>query len=126
MRTISALYQRVSDGTDKSVAEQNRANEEAAREHGWETVTFSDAVSASRFSRKARPGWAELTAAVAAGRFSYVALWETSRGDRKLASWASFLDACRETGTGIYVTSRGQLFDLRNGYDWKDLAAEGL
>ena len=126
MKANAALYQRVSDGTDKSVDEQNKANEEAARDSGWEPVTFSDAVSASRFSRKARPGWAELTAAVAAGRFSYVVLWESSRGDRTLASWAAFLDACRETDTRIYVTSQGRLFDLANGYDWRALAAEGV
>lgn len=126
MRTIAALYQRVSDGTDKSVLEQNRANEDAAGGFGWETVTFSDQVSASRFSKKARPGWTALTAEVASGRISYVVLWEVSRGDRKLATWAAFLDACRETGTGIYVTSRGRLFDLRNGYDRRDLAAEGI
>jgi len=56
VRTNSALYQRVSDGTDKSVEEQNKANEAAARSFGWETVTFSDKVSASRFTNKGRPG----------------------------------------------------------------------
>jgi DNA invertase Pin-like site-specific DNA recombinase len=126
MAERAGLYQRVSDGTDKSVEEQNRANEEAAADHGWDTVRFSDSVSASRFGRKSRPGWAELTAAVAAGRFRYVVLWESSRGDRTLASWAAFLDACRETGTRIYVTSQDRLFDLANGYDWRALAAEGV
>src|SRR5215472_10671863 len=126
MRKSAGLYQRVSDGTDKSVAEQNKANEESAAGFGWDTVTFSDAVSASRFSNKARPGWASLTAAVAAGRFAYVVLWEVSRADRKLATWAAFLDACRETDTRIYVTARERLYDLANGYDYRELAAEGL
>ena len=126
MQKVAALYQRVSDGTDKSVEDQNKANEEAARDQGWATVTFSDSVSASRFSRKARPEWAELTAAVAEGRFAYVVLWEVSRADRKQAPWMAFLDACRETGTGIYVTGRDRLFDLSNGYDRRDLDAEGI
>ena len=53
-------------------------------------------------------------------------LWESSRGDRKLATWAAFLDACRETNTRIYVTSQARLFDMRNGYDWKELAGQGV
>lgn len=126
MGTISALYQRVSDGTDRSVAEQNSANESAAHGFGWETVSFNDAVSASRFSSKARPGWDALVAGVEAGRFSYVVLWEPSRGDRKLAAWARFLETCFETGTGIYVTSHGRLYDLRNSRDWRGLAEDGV
>lgn len=126
MQDKAALYQRVSDGTDKSVEEQNQANEQAAQEHGWRTTRYSDAVSASRFGKKARPGWATLTAAVATGLHDVVVLWESSRGDRTLASWAAFLDACRETGTGIYVTSQDRLFDLTNGYDWRVLAEEGV
>jgi site-specific DNA recombinase len=130
MAEKAALYQRVSDGTDKSIEEQNQANEQAAQERGWRVTRYSDAVSASRFSKKARPGWATLTAAVAAGLHDIVVLWESSRGDRTLASWATFLDACRETGTLIYVTSwkdgAGQLFDLRDGHDWRTLAAEGV
>jgi site-specific DNA recombinase len=126
MSSIAALYQRVSDGTDKSVLEQNRANSDAARDHGWEAVPFSDAVSASRFGRKPRPGWEALIAGVAARRFGYVVLWESSRGDRTLTSWAAFLDACRDTGTRVYVTSQDRLFDLSNGYDWRTLASEGV
>lgn len=126
MNAISALYQRVSDGTDRSVEQQNADNEAAARGFGWETVSFSDPVSASRFSKKERPEWDALTAAVAAGRFSYVVLWESSRGDRKLATWAAFLDACRDTGTGIYVTSDDRLYDLRSYKDWKALAEDGI
>jgi site-specific DNA recombinase len=126
MQDRAALYQRVSDGTDKSVEEQNQANEQAAQEHGWRAARYSDAVSASRFGKKARPGWAALTAAVAAGLHEVVVLWESSRGDRTLASWAVFLDACRDTGTRIYVTSQDRLFDLSNGYDWRVLAEEGV
>jgi site-specific DNA recombinase len=122
----AGLYQRVSDGTDKSVEEQNAANEAAAVTFGWRTVSFGDKVSASRFSRKPRPGWSALVAEVAAGKLDYVILWESSRGDRKLATWAGFLDACRETGTGIYITSHGRQYDVRNGRDWRTLAEDGV
>ena len=126
MTTDAALYQRVSDGTDRSVEQQNAANEEAALGFGWRTRSYSDQVSASRFSTKARPGWEALTRDVAQAKFGYVVLWESSRGDRKLAGWASFLDACRETGTGIYVTSHARLYDLSNGRDWRALAEDGV
>ena len=126
MITNAAVYQRVSDGTDRSVEQQNAANEDVARGFGWRTTSYSDAVSASRFTDKARPGWAALVADVAAGRSSYVVLWEPSRGDRKLATWAAFLDTCRETGTGIYITSHRRLYDLRNGRDWRSLADDGV
>lgn len=126
MTTNSAVYQRVSDGTDRSVEQQNAANVEAARGFGWSTTSYSDPVSASRFSKKARPGWDALLADVAARRFAYVVLWEPSRGDRKLATWAAFLDSCRETDTGIYITSHGRLYDVRNGRDWRSLAEDGV
>jgi site-specific DNA recombinase len=126
MKANAALYQRVSDGTDRSIESQNRANEEAARGSGWTTTAYSDPVSASRFSRKARPGWDRLLADVGAGRYGYVVLWEPSRGDRKLAGWAAFLDACRDTGTGIYITSHGRLYDLAAARDWRSLAEDGV
>jgi site-specific DNA recombinase len=126
MTTNSALYQRVSDGTDKSVDEQNAANEAAAATFGWRTTSYSDAVSASRFGRRARPGWARLMADVAAGKYQNVILWEGSRGDRKLTSWSAFLDSCRDTGTNIYITSRARLYDMQNSEDWETLARQGV
>lgn len=53
-------------------------------------------------------------------------MWEGSRGDRKLSTWAAFLDACRETGTDIYVTSRARIYDMRNAEDWETLARQGV
>ncbi len=52
--------------------------------------------------------------------------WEASRGDRKLATWAQFLDACCEQGTGIYITSHGRLYDMANGRDWRNLVEDGV
>lgn len=126
MYTDSAIYQRVSDGTDKSVEQQNHRNEAAARERGWSSTSYSDAVSASRFARRPRPEWERLVSDVRAGMYRYVVLWESSRGDRKLSTWATFLDACRETDTRIYVTSHDRLYSMRNASDWKALANDGI
>ena len=122
----AALYQRVSDGTDRSVEQQNAANEEAARARGWTSQSYSDSVSASRFSKSPRPGWDALTADVHARKFNFVVLWEPSRGGRRLAEWAVFLDICRETGTGIFITSHGNLYDPRNAREWRNLAEDGV
>ena len=122
----AAVYQRVSDGTDRSVEQQNDANEEAARGFGWRTTSYSDAVSASRYSKKSRPGWERLLRDVDSGRYAYVVLWEPSRGDRKLATWAAFLDTCRAARTGIYITSHSRLYDMQNGRDWRSLAEDGV
>ena len=55
MSTDAALYQRVSDGTDKSVEQQNADNEKAARGFGWGTRSYSDAAR-PRASALARLG----------------------------------------------------------------------
>jgi hypothetical protein len=55
-----------------------------------------------------------------------VVLWESSRGGRELEEWAAFLNACRRTGTGIYITTHGRLYDMANGRDWRSLAEDGV
>ncbi len=83
-------------------------------------------LSAPRFATRDRPGYQRLLAGIDADKLDVVVLWEASRGDRKLATWAQFLDACRERGTGIYITSHGRLYDMANGRDWRNLAEDGV
>ena len=82
--------------------------------------------TASRFATRDRPGYQRLLADITAGKLDVVVLWEASRGDRKLATWAQFLDACCEQGTGIYITSHGRLYDMANGRDWRNLVEDGV
>jgi site-specific DNA recombinase len=51
-------------------------------------------------------------------------LWESSRGDRKLSSWAAMLETCREHKVGIYVVTHRRLYDMVNGREWKTLAED--
>ncbi|SEG83518.1 hypothetical protein SAMN04489712_11611 [Thermomonospora echinospora] len=53
-------------------------------------------------------------------------IWETARGDRKLARWIEFLDLCRDLGILIHVTSHQHTYDVRKRRDYKTLAEEGL
>jgi hypothetical protein len=112
----------------RSIEEQNKANQDECDQHGW-TVTerYEDpGLSASRFATKARPEYRRLLADIRAGKLDVVVLWESSRGDRELAGWAQFLNACRENRTRIYITTHGRLYDMDNGRDWRSLAEDGV
>jgi hypothetical protein len=43
-----------------------------------------------------------------------------------LIAAAQFLNACRATQTGIYITTHGRLYDMANGRDWRSLAEDGV
>jgi site-specific DNA recombinase len=107
MPTTAAMYARVST-TDQSLARQYEENRAAAARYGWEVTEYEDpGESASRFARgnggAKRKQWGKLLADLAAGRIDVLILWEVSRGDRQLATWAQLLDTCRKHGAGIYI-----------------------
>ena len=112
----------------RSIEEQNKANGDECARHGWEiTAHYEDpGLSASRFATRDRPEYRRLLADINAGKLDVVVLWESSRGDRELAGWAQFLNACRESHTGIYITTHGRLYDMANGRDWRNLAEDGV
>jgi DNA invertase Pin-like site-specific DNA recombinase len=127
----AGLYQRVSDdqaGRSRSVEQQNAAGVLAAQRYGWFVAgTYNEPDrSASRFARKDRPEWERLLSDIAARKLDVVVLWEPSRGDRKLAAWAAFLDVCRDTGTRIYITDHDKIYDPRIARDWRSLAEDGI
>lgn len=112
----------------RSIEEQNKANLGEVERHGWTIADrYADpGLSASRFATKDRPEYKRLLTDVRAGRLDVVVLWESSRGGRELEAWAQFLNACRETQTGIYITTHGRLYDMANGRDWRSLAEDGV
>jgi DNA invertase Pin-like site-specific DNA recombinase len=112
----------------RSIEEQNKANREECERHGWTIADrYADpGLSASRFATKDRPEYKRLLADVNAGKLDVVVLWESSRGGRELEAWAQFLNACRATQTGIYITTHGRLYDMANGRDWRSLAEDGV
>lgn len=83
-------------------------------------------LSASRFARKDRPDHTRLLKDIRAGQLDVIILWEPSRGDRKLRTWAEFLEACRDHSVLIYITSHRHLYNMANARDWRSLAEEGI
>ncbi len=135
VRTLTAReYLRVSDDRSKrgrSVDEQHIENEQAALTAGWSlgnSYQEAGAVSASGYSRKARPGWDVLMADLAGGRFAadVVMLWEPSRGSRRMTHWARFIETCADAGVLIHVTSHGRTYDPRHGRDAVSLLSDGV
>ncbi len=61
-----------------------------------------------------------------AGRIDVLVLWEPSRGNRELESWAHLLNACRARGVRVHVTQHGRTYDPSNSRDWRSLAEDGV
>ncbi len=127
--TVADIYVRKSsDDRGKSVADQLVEGREAIEEHSW---TFGrefsdDNRSASRFAKKQREGFTELLRHIGAGDCELLILWESSRGSRKLAEWATLLELLAEKKVLIYVVSHGRTYDCNNSRDWKILATDGV
>lgn len=128
--TIAAwIYARKSNATTDhaSIEDQEERGREACDEHGWKLAgVLREEVSASRFAKRDRERWEELLGLLRDGRVGILILWDTNRGDRTLASWAAFLDVCREVSARIYVISHERLYDVRNHRDWQTLASDGV
>jgi DNA invertase Pin-like site-specific DNA recombinase len=128
----AAVYNRVSDdrnGRSKSPQQQNEENLAAARDEGWTVAasyTEPESASASRFARKAREEWERLTADLKAGKLDVVVVWETSRSARRMAPFVDLLDACRERGVLIHVTSHDRTYDPGQWRDRKALLEDGI
>jgi site-specific DNA recombinase len=116
----------------RSVEQQNEANADACELNGWTVAqTYRDpGLSASRFAGAKggsnRLDYRRALADVKAGRIDVLVMWEPSRGDRELESWAHLLNACRARGVLVHITQHGRTYDPRNGRDWRSLAEDGV
>lgn len=127
-RVRAGLYARQSEGKATSIAEQLAECARDAESQRWQiTARYRDKVSASRFANgQTRNDWARVLADIDAGELDVLSLWESSRGDRSLASWAAMLDLCRERGVLVRVVTHGRTYDLSNLRDWRTLAEDGV
>lgn len=123
----AGIYGRQSHASKRSIDEQLAECTRDAEAEGYDVVgTYTDKISASRHARKQRDDWPRLLADVDAGRLDVVVMWESSRGDRELESWAGFLSLCRDHGALIRVTDDGETYDVRKPKHWRQLASEGV
>ena len=121
----AATYSRNSSAKQKSIDDQRAENRRAAQEQGWTvTVELDDPSSASRYATKVRRNWEQLLELLP--EVDVVVLWEPSRGDRSLASWAGFLDSCREHRVRIHAVSHQSTYDLTNPRQYRSLAEDGV
>lgn len=129
----AGIYARVSKDKRKrqrgrSVGEQETEARAACERRRWTVAEIykDEDRSASRFAKKERPDWERLLADLDAGQLDVLVIWEPSRGDRTLETWAGLLSRCREAGTLIHVVSDDHTYDVRNARDWRALAEDGV
>lgn len=129
MQTRAVVYGRNSSGKIKSINEQLALGHAAIRQRQWTHIgDYSDKNSASRFRKKndTREDWYRLLDDLEKRKLDIVVLWESSRGDRTLSSWALFLERCRELDTKIYVIVDDYVYDMNVFRDWEHLANAGV
>jgi DNA invertase Pin-like site-specific DNA recombinase len=118
MRT--AIYARLSEdraGEHENVAIQEAECREYAEQLGWEIVeVFSDNdLSASRYSKKPRPGYQALLAAVRAGQVEAVLVTEMPRLYRRMEELLELIDLAEQTPLRRVETTDGTGYDLSTG-----------
>lgn len=123
----AGIYARVSDiANDRSPEQQEREARGAARDRWRITGVWADKLSASRYAGRSRKEWPKFVERIRAGSMDVAILWESSRGGRELEDWAGFLNACRITGTRVYIVSRDKMYDLRDSEDYRTLSLDGV
>lgn len=123
----AGVYGRQSLGKVKSIEDQIEIGEEVVEAQGWTLAgKYSDAVSASRYGKKARLDWERLRADVLGRSLGVVVVWEASRGSRDAEKWLGFLRECRVAGCLIHVVSHERTYNPAIPRDWETLAQEGI
>jgi DNA invertase Pin-like site-specific DNA recombinase len=113
------------------LAEQHADHVWVAGEQGWTLVEGSyrdESVSASRYSRKVRDGFAALIADLEGDRFGAQVLmvWESSRGSRRVGEWVRLLELCEQRSVSIFVTTHGRCYEPDSGRDRRSLLEDAV
>ncbi|MGH9250161.1 MAG: recombinase family protein [Acidimicrobiales bacterium] len=128
--TLAREYLRVS----RDLSGRQRSNDEQATDNraAWPDVTwgdhYSDASSASRYSKRARDDFGQLIIDLRAAAFGadVLVLWESSRGSRKVGEWVELLDLCEAGGVRIAVTEHHRIYDPANPRDRRTLLEDAV
>lgn len=118
-RPRAAIYTRVSKDRreGRSVAQQEADCRRDVDREGWDLVDVrsDNDVSASRYSKKERPGWVTLMQEIREGRFDVLVFWEMSRGTRHRREWAELAELAEDQG--LFLMVRGRVYDARDPHD---------
>jgi DNA invertase Pin-like site-specific DNA recombinase len=114
-------------GVERSISEQQDQNRGECESNNWQvTAKYTDAVGASRFTRKQREDWPRLQADIEHDHLDVIVIWEPSRGSREPEDWFAFLRRCRDHHVRIHVTTHERTYDMKVARDWKQLADDGI
>ncbi|TQL42711.1 DNA invertase Pin-like site-specific DNA recombinase [Leucobacter komagatae] len=118
--------------TGKSPDQQHEENLAAfAREglvpHASEPYRDVDR-SASRYARGGREDFERLVADLEGGTFDadVLAIWESSRGSRRVSEWSRLIELCEDRGVKIWVTTHSRLYDPTNARDRRSLHEDAV
>ncbi len=127
-------YLRVSkdkDGKGASLDQQEAENHAAFAEHGWvvHSTPYRDpGRSASRYATREREQFTQLIADLENNAFdaNVLAIWESSRGSRRVGEWSTLIDLCEDRGVKIFVTTHRRLYDPANPRDRRSLGEDAV
>lgn len=128
-------YLRVSKdarGTGRSPDQQHAENLRAVAEQGWVSHAappYRDTDrSASRYAKRLREDFRRLIEDLESGNFGadVLAIWESSRGSRRVGEWVDLVDLCRQRNVLIWVTTHGRAYDPNRSRDRRSLLEDAV
>lgn len=128
-------YLRVSKdprGTGKSPDQQHHENVRSFEQQGWvlhPSAPYRDTDrSASRYAKRHREDFGRLISDLEENAFDadVLAIWESSRGSRRVGEWVDLIDLCKEREVRIWVTTHGRLYDPANARDRRTLLEDAV
>lgn len=118
--------------TERSPDQQHAENVRAIAQQGW-TLHLAPAYrdtdrSASRYAKKVREDFRRLIDDLESGEFGadILAIWESSRGSRRVGEWVDLVDLCKQRGVRIWVTTHARLYDPGNARDRRSLLEDAV
>lgn len=115
---------------ERSPNQQHGDHQKDAERQGFtlHANPYRDVGSASRYATKARDEFDRMIADLQAGRFDAdgLALWEGSRGSRKMSEWALLLDLLAEGRKAVWIHTHGRMYDTTNHRDRRTLLEEAV
>lgn len=112
-------------GREKSPEQQHADHARDGERHGFRLhdSPYWEVGSASKFAGKARAEFPKLIADLQQRRFGAdgLAMWEDSRGSRRVSEWALLLDLLAEQHLLVWVSTHGRMYDPRNHRDRRTL-----
>ncbi|SEN99832.1 recombinase family protein [Cryobacterium luteum] len=118
--------------TGKSPDQQHDENVASIMRQGWilhPDPPYRDTDrSASRYATKAREDFKRLIDDLEGDTFGadVLAIWESSRGSRRVGEWVDLVDLCKARSVRIWVTTHGRLYDPANARDRRSLLEDAV